>query len=77
MRLQDKVVVITGAGHGLGRHASRLFASEGAKVVATDLVDTHVKSVADEIGRLRMLHEQGALTDEQYAKAVDRVLGES
>jgi NAD(P)-dependent dehydrogenase (short-subunit alcohol dehydrogenase family) len=49
MRLQDKVVVITGAGHGLGRDASRLFASEGAKVVATDLVDTHVKSVADEI----------------------------
>ena len=49
MRLQDKVVVITGAGHGLGRDASRLFASEGAKVVATDIVDTHVKSVAEEI----------------------------
>ena len=49
VRLQDKVVVITGAGHGLGRDASRLFAAEGAKVVATDIVDTHVKSVADEI----------------------------
>jgi hypothetical protein len=49
MRLQDKVVVITGAGHGLGRESARLFASEGAKVVATDLVDTHVKTVADEI----------------------------
>jgi len=49
MRLKDKVVVITGAGHGLGRDASRLFASEGAKIVATDIVDTHVKTVADEI----------------------------
>jgi NAD(P)-dependent dehydrogenase (short-subunit alcohol dehydrogenase family) len=49
MRLQDKVVVITGAGHGLGRESARLFASEGAKVVATDIVDTHVKTVADEI----------------------------
>jgi NAD(P)-dependent dehydrogenase (short-subunit alcohol dehydrogenase family) len=49
MRLLDKVVLITGAGHGLGRDASRLFASEGAKVVATDIVDTHVKSVAEEI----------------------------
>jgi hypothetical protein len=49
MRLVDKVVVITGAGHGLGRDASRLFAAEGAKVVATDVVDTHVKSVVDEI----------------------------
>jgi hypothetical protein len=35
------------------------------------------KSVADEIDRLRLLHDQGALTDDQYAKAVDRVLGES
>ncbi|MEX1009472.1 MAG: SDR family NAD(P)-dependent oxidoreductase [Acidimicrobiia bacterium] len=49
MRLQDKVVLITGAGHGLGRESARLFASEGAKVVATDIVDTHVKTVADEI----------------------------
>jgi NAD(P)-dependent dehydrogenase (short-subunit alcohol dehydrogenase family) len=49
MRLQDKVVVITGAGHGLGRESARLFASEGAKVVVTDIVDTHVKTLADEI----------------------------
>jgi NAD(P)-dependent dehydrogenase (short-subunit alcohol dehydrogenase family) len=49
MRLQDKVVVITGAGHGLGRESARLFASEGAQVVVTDLVDTHVKTLADEI----------------------------
>jgi hypothetical protein len=31
--------------------------------------------VADEIGKLRALHESGALTDEQYAKAVDRAIG--
>jgi len=49
MRLLDKVVVVTGAGHGLGREASRLFASEGAKIVATDVVATHVESVAEEI----------------------------
>jgi NAD(P)-dependent dehydrogenase (short-subunit alcohol dehydrogenase family) len=61
VRLQDKVVVITGAGHGLGRDAARLFASEGAKIVATDIVDTHVKSVADEI--------QAAGGEATYAKA--------
>lgn len=49
MRLLDKVVVITGAGHGLGREASRLFASEGARVLATDVVDTHLPSLVDEI----------------------------
>jgi NAD(P)-dependent dehydrogenase (short-subunit alcohol dehydrogenase family) len=48
-RLQDQVVVITGAGHGLGREAGRLFAAEGARIVATDIVDTHVKSLADEV----------------------------
>lgn len=34
------------------------------------------KSVADEIERLRLMHEQGALNDDQYARAVDRVLAE-
>ena len=37
MRLKDKVAVITGAGLGMGREASVLFAKEGAKVVVFDL----------------------------------------
>ena len=36
MRLQDKVAVITGAGGGMGRIASLMFAAEGAKVVAAE-----------------------------------------
>lgn len=32
-------------------------------------------SVADEIGRLRELLDSGALTDEQYTRAVDKVVG--
>jgi class 3 adenylate cyclase len=35
------------------------------------------KSVADDLERLRTLHEQGALNDEQYGRAVDKALGES
>ena len=34
-------------------------------------------SVADEISKLQALRDAGALTDEQYAKAVDRVLAQS
>ena len=49
MRLQDKVVVITGCGHGLGRDATRLFTAEGAKVVATDVVDTYLPSLVEEV----------------------------
>ncbi len=35
--LQDKVVVITGAGSGVGRAASLLFAQHGAKVMVSDV----------------------------------------
>ena len=37
MRLANKVAIITGAGSGMGRAASLLFAREGAKVVVADI----------------------------------------
>lgn len=37
MKLKDKVAVVTGAASGMGRAIAKLFAEEGAKVVATDL----------------------------------------
>jgi NAD(P)-dependent dehydrogenase (short-subunit alcohol dehydrogenase family) len=39
MRLDGKVAVITGGGSGMGKIASELFASEGAKIVLTDVND--------------------------------------
>lgn len=49
MKLQDKVIVITGAGSGLGRESALLFANEGARVVVTDLVPARAKKVGDEV----------------------------
>ena len=43
-RLKDKVALITGAGMGMGREASVLFAEEGARVVVCDIN----KQAADE-----------------------------
>lgn len=40
MRLANKVAIITGAGSGMGRATSILFAKEGAKVVVADINDS-------------------------------------
>src|SRR3954462_1957935 len=39
-RLEGKSVIITGAGSGIGRAASLLFAKEGAKLIAVDRSET-------------------------------------
>jgi NAD(P)-dependent dehydrogenase (short-subunit alcohol dehydrogenase family) len=49
MRLDGKVALITGGGGGMGMVASQLFASEGAKVVLTDVADQAGEAVAAEI----------------------------
>ena len=37
MQLEDKIVVVTGGGNGLGRESALLFAREGARVVVGDI----------------------------------------
>ncbi|MGW6022874.1 SDR family NAD(P)-dependent oxidoreductase [Streptomyces sp. NPDC055099] len=48
--LQDKGVVVTGAGGGIGAALARRFAAAGARVVVNDLDAAKAKAVADEIG---------------------------
>jgi NAD(P)-dependent dehydrogenase (short-subunit alcohol dehydrogenase family) len=46
-RFEDRVVLITGTGSGMGREAARRFAAEGATVVGCDLdADGHAQTVA-------------------------------
>src|SRR5258708_30708787 len=49
MNFDDKVVLITGAGQGIGRAFALRFAECGASVVVADLNDAAAHSVAAEI----------------------------
>ena len=49
MRLKDKVIVITGAGSGIGRSISTLFAAEGARLVLGDWNEQLLAEAVSEI----------------------------
>src|SRR6476661_4379666 len=49
MLLEDRVVIVTGAGHGIGRAYSLGIAGEGGKVVVADIDGAAADSVAEEI----------------------------
>ncbi|GAB5601892.1 SDR family oxidoreductase [Thermus sp. FJN-A] len=52
MRLKDKVVLITGAAHGIGRATLELFSREGARLVACDVEEGPLKEAAEATGAL-------------------------
>ena len=49
MRLEGKVAIISGAGHGMGADEARLFAREGAKVVVADVAEAAAQALVEEI----------------------------
>jgi NAD(P)-dependent dehydrogenase (short-subunit alcohol dehydrogenase family) len=67
MKLQDKVVVVTGSGNGIGEAFARRFAQEGAKVVVTDIEAESVERVSSEIGTVGLAVD---ITVEDNVRAV-------
>lgn len=73
-RLQGRTAVITGAGSGIGRAASLLFAREGACLICVDRADS-VEETANMIGQAggKAVALTGDAGDEAFVKAfIDR-----
>jgi len=49
MRIKNKVVIVTGAGSGIGKETAFLFSKEGAKIVVVDVNEKAGKETSDEI----------------------------
>ena len=72
MRLEDKVVLITGAASGMGLAMAKLFTAEGASVVAGDWngerLDTAVKEITATGGKIT--GQQGDISDRASAEGL-------
>ena len=68
-RLQDRVAIVTGGGHGIGAAYAKRLAEEGAKVVIAELDGAAGERVATEIGGVAVRTD---VADEQSAKDMAR-----
>lgn len=71
-RLQDKIAVITGGASGMGAAMAKLFAEEGATVIAADINEDNLKKIAehDNVEGLRL----DVTSDEGWADFVKTVI---
>jgi len=77
MRLENKVAVITGAATGMGASRARLFAAEGAKTVAADILEEEGRGVVAEITRANgaaIFHQLDVASEPDWQAAIDATL---
>ena len=78
MKVQDKVILVTGGGAGIGAAMARRFAAENAQaVVVTDIDQSGVQEVAAEIGGHAYVHNVAdeAQTAKICAEVIERFGG--
>jgi NAD(P)-dependent dehydrogenase (short-subunit alcohol dehydrogenase family) len=77
-RLEGKSALVTGAASGIGRASAKLFAAEGAKIVAVDRaaeVEETVKAIKAAGGHAIAV-QADASSEKEVASAIDRAVSE-
>ncbi|HLC56249.1 MAG TPA: SDR family oxidoreductase [Candidatus Nanoarchaeia archaeon] len=72
MKLKDKVIVITGAGKGLGKELAVMFAKEEAKVVISSRTKKNIKDVAKETNAYPIISD--VRDEKQVKKLAERTI---
>lgn len=79
MRLEGKVALITGAASGMGASMARIFAGEGAKVVAADMLEDEGKRVVADIIKANgaaMFHRLDVSSEAEWKATIEATLSE-
>jgi NAD(P)-dependent dehydrogenase (short-subunit alcohol dehydrogenase family) len=72
--LQNKVVVVTGSGQGIGKHAAKTFAQQKAKLVIVDFNAAMAQKTAAEIGQ--MTESMAVVADVRNEDSVSKMISD-
>ena len=75
MRFKDRVALVTGGARGIGAATAQLFASEGARVVVSDLDEAPAREVAEPISGLAIACDVSSrdAVDSMVARTVEEL----
>jgi 3alpha(or 20beta)-hydroxysteroid dehydrogenase len=69
-RLQDKVIIITGAAQGMGATHARLCIEAGAKVVLTDINTEKGQALAAELGNQALFIQHNVTSEDDWTQVI-------